>query len=222
MNDINKIPSSPWLRGLIYAVGMLVLALGIVLNTKASLGVSPIVSVAYCFSVITGSSFGNACFIWYAIFVIVILFLHRKRIREDRKLFLQDVLQLPLSLLFTRFMNLFSSWIPTLSGALLPRFLVLALAIICIGVGAALVLRMRLIPNPGDGIVQAISDTVGKPLGITKNFFDLSCVILSVLVSLLLTRKIIGIGFGTVAAALGTGRVIAVFNRLIEKKQTAR
>lgn len=30
-------------------------------------------------------------------------------------------------------------------------------------------LNMRIIPNPGDGIVQAIADFVHKGVGITKN-----------------------------------------------------
>ena len=37
-------------RTLIYIAGLLILALGIILNTKAGLGVSPIISVAYSIS----------------------------------------------------------------------------------------------------------------------------------------------------------------------------
>ena len=40
------------LRGIFYIVGLLVLALGIILNTKAGLGVSPIISVSYSISMI--------------------------------------------------------------------------------------------------------------------------------------------------------------------------
>ena len=41
-------------RGLFYAAGLLILALGLTLNTKTGLGVSPIISVAYSISVISG------------------------------------------------------------------------------------------------------------------------------------------------------------------------
>lgn len=34
-------------------------------------------------------------------------------------------------------------------------------------------LNMRVIPNPGDGIVQAIADCVGKEIGLVKNCFDI-------------------------------------------------
>ena len=47
-------------RPVIYVVGLLILALGQALNTKTGLGVSPLTSVPYTLSLITGVSFGNA------------------------------------------------------------------------------------------------------------------------------------------------------------------
>ena len=125
-----------------------------------------------------------------------------------------DALQLPLSLAFTRFMNLFSAWIPAPAG--------LAALIILTGIGAAMSLDMRLIPNPGDGIVQALADCFIKPVGLTKNLFDLFCSGVTAAISLIFARRLIGIGFGTVAAMLGVGRVIALFNRLfLDRMATA-
>lgn len=45
-----------------YVVGMFILALGLTLNTKANLGVSPIISVPYSISQITGLNFGDLTF----------------------------------------------------------------------------------------------------------------------------------------------------------------
>ena len=42
----------------LYTLGMLVLALGLTLNTKTGLGVSPIISVAFGVSEIWGLNFG--------------------------------------------------------------------------------------------------------------------------------------------------------------------
>lgn len=44
--------------------------------------------------------------------------------------------------------------------------------------------NMRLVPNPGDGIVQAIADLMGRDQGFAKNCFDLVCVALTVILSL--------------------------------------
>ena len=80
---------------------------------------------------------------------------------------------------------------------------------------------LRVIPNPGDGIVQAIADFVRKPVGITKNCFDLFDVCLTAVICLSAGHKVIGIGLGTVLAVLGVGRVIALFNHLFMKKMDA-
>lgn len=47
------------LRTIFYVSGLLILALGIILNTKSGLGVSPIISVAYSISAIWNLNFGN-------------------------------------------------------------------------------------------------------------------------------------------------------------------
>lgn len=64
------------LRFLVYTIGMVVLTLGLTLNTLANLGVSPIISVLYSISQITGLNFINITFVVYAIFVVVQLAIH--------------------------------------------------------------------------------------------------------------------------------------------------
>lgn len=202
-----------FLRIVFYVAGLLILALGIILNTKSGLGVSPIISVAYSITTIGGFNFGNITFLLYSAFVVVEIVLHIFRnhrysgeaggaiapaAHRDLKLVLvMDLLQLPLSLVFTRFMNLFSALLPTPSDNMPSRLLVLAAGIILTGIGAAMSLNMRIIPNPGDGIVQAISDCIGKSVGFTKNCFDLFNICLTTSIGLLFAHKLIGIGLGT-------------------------
>ena len=132
----------------------------------------------------------------------------------------KDLLQLPLSLVFTRFMNLFSAWIPAPSHGFSSQLVVLTMGIICTGIGAAMSLNMRLIPNPGDGIVQTIADCIHKPVGFTKNCFDLVNICITISVGTIFAHRLIGIGIGTVIAVVGVGRVIAAFNYLCMKKMT--
>ena len=217
---------SSTLRVIFYVVGLLVLALGIILNTKSGLGVSPIISVSYSISTIWNFNFGNMTFVLYTVFVIVEMILHtiwnrREAARKSLPLILgMDLLQLPLSLIFTRFMNLFSAWIPAPSYGFASQLLVLAGGIICTGIGAAMSLNMRIIPNPGDGIVQAIADFIHKPVGFTKNCFDLFNICITISVGMIFAHKLVGVGIGTVVAVLGVGRVIALFNHLFMKKMT--
>ena len=207
-------------RVLFYLFGQIILATGLTLSTKVNLGVSPILSIAYCASVITGRAIGDTSLIVYIICIIAEIILHARQDMQPeqrKKVFILDLLQLPLSLVFTRVMNLFARFIPTPSGTLFLRIPLLILAIVCVGVGAAMTLDMRLIANPADGIVQVISDVSGMKLGLTKNIVDISCVILTAIASFTLAHRIIGIHVGTHLAMFGTGRVIAVFNRIMEK-----
>ena len=207
-------------RVLFYLIGQIILATGLTLSTKVNLGVSPILSIAYCASVITGRAIGDTSLIVYIICIIAEIILHARQDMQPeqrKKVFILDLLQLPLSLVFTRVMNLFAGLIPAPSGSLFLRIPLLILAIVCVGVGAAMTLDMRLIANPADGIVQVISDVSGMKLGLTKNIVDISCVILTAIASFILTHRIIGIHVGTLLAMFGTGRVIAVFNRIMDK-----
>lgn len=224
MRIIFIIKKQKLLRGIFYVLGLLTLALGIILNTKSGLGVSPIISVSYSISTILNVNFGNMTFVLYTVFVIIEILIHMAlKNKQKKELFvalLKDFLQLPLSLVFTRFMNLFSTWIPAPSHGIVSQLLVLFAGIICTGIGAAISLDMRIIPNPGDGIVQAIADCIHKPVGFTKNCFDLLNICISISVGLIFAHKLIGIGVGTVLSVIGVGRVIALFNHLFMKKMT--
>lgn len=224
-----------------YLLGLLVLALGLTLNTKTGLGVSPIISVAYSISTIFDRNFGNMTLALYSIFVIIEMILHLLRSRRvvrsaegplvhanrtDRKLtLLMDFLQIPLSLIFTRFLNVFSAVIPDLYGEgkeaasdMAVRLVFLVIAIMLTGIGAAMSLNMRIIPNPGDGIVQAIADCIHKSVGFTKNCFDLVNISITITVSFLFAGHLVGIGIGTILAMIGVGRTIAVFNHFTYQK----
>ena len=105
---------------------MLVLAMGLTLNTKTGLGVSPILSLAYCSTRIWGVNLGDATFVLYALFVIAQLILRGKR----RQWY--DLLQLPLSLVFSRVLNVYDRWVtydPARHG-LAANLVCLALAIL--------------------------------------------------------------------------------------------
>lgn len=209
-------------RVLFYLGGMAVLALGIVLNTKSGLGVSPIISVSYTASELIGINFGNATFAWYATFVLVEIIIHT--FQKKKNMIIPDLLQLVVSLIFTRFMNVFVNLIPNFVtdfdgqfiGSMTGRIIILIIAIILTGIGAAVTLNMNIIPNPGDGIVAAIASVIKKSVGFTKNCVDISCVTISVLLGLLVRHSLIGIGIGTVMAMIGVGRVVALWNKLLK------
>ena len=200
------------LRGIYYAAGILILAMGLTLNTKAGLGVSPIISVPYSISQLYALDFGNSTLCAYVVLVLVEVCLHKGRQR------LLDLLQIPFSIVFTRFLNLFADCFPQEPVEFWQQLLVLALAILLTGVGAAMTVNARLIPNPGDGIVNAIAEKIGRSMGFTKNIFDLFCVCITFCIRAVTGHWLVGIGIGTVLAVLAVGGVIALFNHLVKIK----
>ena len=194
---------------LFYILGLATLALGLILNTKAQLGVSPIISVAYSTSVIAGWNFGNATLVLYVLFVIAEFILKGKNCQWI------DVFQIVLSILFTRVINIFDRYINIDVTHMWQKLLVLLAAIICTGIGAAVSVNMKFVPNPGDGIVAAVADRIHKKMGITKNIFDVGCIVCTVIISLVFEHRLVGIGIGTICAMILVGRVIALFNHFL-------
>lgn len=208
--DENKTSGTQWFwRWLFYIMGLSTLALGLILNTKAQLGVSPIISVAYSTSVIAGWNFGNATLVLYVLFVIAEFVLKGK----NRQWI--DVFQIVLSVLFTRVINIFDRYIDLDLSYMWQKLLVLLAAIVCTGIGAAVSVNMKFVPNPGDGIVAAVADRIHRKMGITKNIFDVCCIVCTVIISLVFEGHLVGIGIGTICAMILVGRVIALFNHFL-------
>ena len=67
-------------------------------------------------------------------------------------------------------LNLYSALIPYDSSQepFWNNFLLLLLAILLTGIGAAVTVNMKLVPNPGDGIVAALGETIGREQGVAK------------------------------------------------------
>lgn len=218
-------------RWFFYILGLLLLATGLTLNTKTDLGTSAIISVPFSISQIWDLNFANTTYAAYIVFVAIQVVICRITAKkydkaQNRVRLLQAVLQLPFSLLFTRVMNLISVTVPVLRegfpdsflGSFAGRVTVLLIAVALAGTGTAMSLNMRLVPNPGDGIVRALAEVTGRTVGFTKNCFDLLCVCISLTLGATLAGGIVGVGLGTVTAVLGTGRVVALFNRLFSDR----
>lgn len=202
------------LRWTVYLLGMLSLAFGIALSGATGLGISPISSVAFSVSELSGLNYGDMTFVLYSLFVVAQFILRGRNSR------IIDLLQLAVSLVFSRVLNVFVAMITydhTQHG-FWSDFGLLLVAIVFIGIGVSGSVKMKLIPNPGDGIVQALAEKVGWEQGFAKNVFDIGCVCVTTTLGLVFRGTLVGVGIGTVAAMLGVGRVVALTNRLVMKK----
>lgn len=204
-------------RLLSYGLGIVILALGITLNTKTGLGVSALVSIAYTVANAWNLNFALMTFLLYTCFALIEVGLKWGFLPQLRKVLWKDLLQIPFSLAFSLLLNVFGGIIPVAEhvGA---QFVMLVLAIVCTGIGAAMIVDMHLIPNPADGLAQTLGMVTKKGMGLGKNLLDCSCVGISAVIGLVARGRLIGIGIGTIAAMIGVGRVVALFNRCFETK----
>lgn len=201
----------------IYGLGIVILAFGITLNTKTGLGVSALVSIAYTVAGAWNLNFALMTFLLYTCFALIEIGLRWHFLARLRKEVWRDLLQIPFSLAFSLLLNVFGRLVPAAEqvGA---KIVMLVLAIVCTGIGAAMIVDMHLIPNPADGLAQTLGMVTKKGMGFGKNLLDCSCVGISILIGLIARGHLIGIGIGTIAAMIGVGRVVALFNRCFETK----
>ena len=86
-------------KALIYVTGLLFMAFGVAFSVNSSLGVSPVNSLPYVISRITGLDLGNCVIGIFAFYILVQILLLRKKFRPI------DLTQLIFSTIFGRFVD---------------------------------------------------------------------------------------------------------------------
>ncbi|WP_143318977.1 DUF6198 family protein [Clostridium sp. HBUAS56010] len=193
-------------RIVIYIIGVLLLALGVVLNTKCLLGVSTTNSVPYVISKISQLTLGTACTIVYLADVLFQCIIYRK-------IKIKVLLQFPFSFVFGWIVDFYNKFIVISNPDGVLKFILLILAILCISVGISMVVNMNFVPNPPDGGVQALASLTKLPFGRAKLIYDGIMLLVTGVISFIASGKIIGIGIGTIVAFFTIGNIIYFINK---------
>ena len=190
-----------------YIVGIFLVSLGIVLCKKCGMGISPISSIPFVLAYITPLTFGNLTTLFHFTNIALQMALTRKIV--DVKL----LLQFPLAFAFGWVIDFLNFVIRFDEGNLACQILALVFSVFFTALGMAFMLDANLIQNPPDGTVKQISIMIKKKLGTVKMIYDISCVVVSVLGSIIFLHRLEGFGIATVVSAFFVGRMIG----LIEK-----
>ena len=198
-------------RWLIYILGMLVQNFGLYLNARSGMGTSALLAVAYVGGMAANVTFGDATIVVFAIYILAQFIVRGRKHRQWR-----DILQLPAAILIGEAFNLLDLVFPVaaIQSSMILRIVTMVCAMTFNGIGATLAVNMRLIPSPGDGIVQALSDRFGMELGKMKRVMDCSMVVIAAIVSFALFDRLEGVGIGTIIAMFAVGKIISVCNRI--------
>lgn len=201
-------------RYLLLLISLIVSAFGVAVTKYGELGVSPISSVANVLSYrFLFLSMGSWLILWNFVLIageIVIL-------RRDFKLI--QLLQIPMSFIFGYFTDLGLWCISALpTHQYWMRLTYVIAGIVILGFGISLSVTANVVMNAGEAFVKAVADKLGKNFGNVKIGFDSSCVLLSLLLSVLFfDGKIVGTREGTLLAAVCTGLTVKGFSACTQK-----
>lgn len=196
-------------RYALFIISLFFSALGVAFTKHAELGVSPISSVANVMSCKFESlSLGNWLIIWNCMLIFGQIIILRKCFKPIQ------LLQIPLSFLFGWFTDwgmLIVSSIPVSSYAVRLAMVIAGIVILSFGISLSVIANV--IMNSGEAFVKALSDKIHKNFGNLKIAFDVACVLIALVLSLIFFDfSIVGTREGTVISALLTGAVVKFFN----------
>lgn len=195
-------------------VAMMIIAAGVILSAKASLGTSPVASFPYVLSLGTGYSLGTTIFIVYAVFVLCQLIIYRK----DRHRQISVLSQLPYTMIFSGFVDIIEMMLTgwTLEGPA-ECWIAAFSSIILIAFGVTLEVDANVSMLADDGFVLALHEATGIRFGMVTIIFNVSFVTAAFALSYALFREFDGVGVATLLAMVFIGLFVNFFTKVVKK-----
>ena len=213
MRQSNRTPLTHPLRRILFlCLGLMIMAFSI----KAGLGTSPISSVPYVTSEISGLSVGATTIIMNFLFVLIQIAI----LRRNYDWF--QILQFPAAILFGLTIDV-AEWViaPLPCWGYLMAWVYCALGIVLIAFGVSVEVMANLVTTAGEGIVLAICQVAPVKFGNMKMCFDVTLVCIAVVLSLVFLGHLSGVREGTIAAAILVGQITKQTNKLTKKVELA-
>lgn len=202
----------PIKRLVLLCVGLSIMAFGVAFSIKAQLGTSPISSVPYVTSAISGLSVGTTTIIMNFMFVAIQIAILRKKYDWFQ------LLQLPAAIVFGVMIDVAEYIIsPITLSNYFQQWLICAAGIVLVALGVSVEVAAKFVTTAGEGVVLAICQVAPIKFGNMKVVFDVTLVCISVVLSLVFLGKLDGVREGTAVAAVFVGLLTKVFNKLIKK-----
>ena len=207
-------PKELSVRIIILIIGMLILSLGVALSILGGLGTTPIACVPYVISLgLTYFTVGEWTIIFHTILVIGQIIILRSNF--DYK----QIFQIPFVFILGYGID-FWVWLltPFTPTDYILQWVFCIAGFVILSFGIVFEIKADLILFAPDGFVLAICEITDREFGPTKPYFDVSMVIIGVILSFLLLNHLVGIREGTVVAALCIGYIAKFFKDLMGHK----
>lgn len=202
----------PVKRIIFLCLGLTIMAFGVAFSIKAALGTSPISSVPYVTSAISGLTVGTTTIIMNFIFVLIQIAILRKKYDWFQ------LLQFPAAIIFGTMIDVAEKVIKGISFLnYFEQWLLCAVGIFLVALGVSVEVMANLVTTAGEGIVLAVCKVAPIKFSNMKVIFDVTLVCISVALSFIFLKHLDGVREGTVAAAVFVGLITKQTNKLMKK-----
>jgi len=199
-------------RIIVYLIGLMTLAFGTTFTIKSDLGVSPVSSLPFVLSQVTLLNIG----LMSALFFTTLVMLQIAILGRGFKWL--NLIQLPIVFVFGYFLD-FAVWL--MYGVQFPTYFgqlgMLVIGIILIALGIVLMICARIIVLPPEALCQALEQRFERvKFHKAKMVMDCAIVVLSISISLIFLRELVGVREGTVISAIVIGKIIPYIKKAVD------
>lgn len=199
-------------RIIFLCLGLTIMAFGVAFSIKAALGTSPISSVPYVTSTISGLSVGTTTIIMNFMFVLIQIAILRKKYDWFQ------LLQFPAAIVFGTMIDVAEYLLkPVEFSNYLEQRLLCVVGVFLVALGVSVEVMANLVTTAGEGIVLAICQVAPVKFSNMKVAFDVTLVCISIALSFIFLGHLDGVREGTIAAAVFVGLITKQTNKLMKK-----
>lgn len=198
-------------RIIFLCLGLTIMAFGVAFSIKAALGTSPISSVPYVTSTISGLSVGTTTIIMNFMFVLIQIAILRKKYDWFQ------LLQFPAAIVFGTMIDVAEYVLKPISFSnYFEQWLLCVVGIFLVALGVSVEVMANLVTTAGEGIVLAICQVAPVKFSNMKVAFDVTLVCISIALSFIFLGHLDGVREGTIAAVF-VGLITKQTNKLMKK-----
>lgn len=201
-------------RYLLFLIGLFVASLGVALSTKAGLGTSPVASVPYSCSLVSGVlSFGGWLNLWSVLQITVQILVMKGKCN-----YVEIAIQTVLAFAFGYLTDFSCFLIRGLEADTYPvQFTYMLAGCIILAFGIWLQFKGGVAMLPGEAMNRAIGIATGKRYENVKILFDVLYIVVAAVICLVFLGRLEGVREGSIIAALVIGSIIKLFNTWFDR-----
>ncbi len=185
---------------------------GVVLMLYSGSGISAISSVPFAFSeVLPVLSLGTWTYLFQGLLVVSLMILRRRFV-------LQYLGSFVVGFVFGKLLDAHEMWITVLPTGLGWRILYFVISYLLICFGIALSNRCKLPIIPTDLFPRELSEIIGAGYSKVKIAFDVTCLVVTAVMTLVFLKHLDGLGVGTILAAFTMGKVVGLMGTRLDQK----